>query len=171
MLKLLKSFCLIALIIFSLAACGAADPSRDLSDSNSSPDGYPVPPDDFYPSPDLQQPDVLVGYPAVEVKDESKRFEFTLPIEPGMEIVNGTGPENVPIKIISISNTGEILGTATIGTNRAFEVDLLRPLNSNEAIAIMLADDSMSQQFLDAPNATDIPLIGFVLNMATTSQP
>ena len=165
-----KLFYLISFLFFFLIGCGAADNPTVLPDGNSSPDAYPVPIENFYPPPGVQV-DSLTGYPAPQVKDESKRFEFDLPLAPNMEAVSGTGPVNIPIQIISVSNTGELLGTTTIREDRIFEVQLLRPLDSNEAIAIMLADDAMRPQFLDAPDATDIPLLGFVLDMATTSQP
>lgn len=170
MIKYFKLIYLSSFVFFLLLGCGAANTSDFSSNSSDSQDAYPIPSGNFYPAPGVQA-DNLTGYPAIQVKDESKQFKFNRPLAPGMETISGTGPVNVPIKIISVSNTGELLGTVTIEENKTFEVQLHRPLNSNEAIAIMLADDAMRSQFLDAPGATDIPLLGFVLDMATTAQP
>lgn len=171
MFRDIKFTILLSLLLIFLLGCGSVTTQNNsISPENNNPNSYPSSSENFYPAPGMQTDD-LVGYPPAQFKDESKRFEFYRPLSPGMEIVSGTGPANIPIQITSVSNIGEILGVGTIKEDNTFEIQLTRALDSNEAIAIMLADDSMQTQFLDAPNATDIPLVGFILDMASTAQP
>ncbi len=112
------------------------------------------------------------GYPAPDREyDESKRFQIERPVSSGTQSVSGIGPANVSIQIISISNVGETLGIGVIGENGVFNISLSRSLEKTETIAIMLSDESQRSQFLDAPGATDIPLLGFILDMASTNEP
>lgn len=127
--------------------------------------GYPVPQGQASES-------VQSGYPAPSREyDESKRFRLDRPIPQGAQVVSGTGPSGISIRIASVSNIGETLGVGVIDENGMFEISLHRPLESSETVAIMLADDSLRAQFLDAPDATDIPFLGFVLDMTPTDMP
>lgn len=141
-----------------------AEPASDL--------GYPAnvvnEPQEAYPAiPANESSDI--AYPAPErIYDESKRFAFSKPVNVGATRVTGTGPINIPIQIISVSNIGETLGSGAIQDDGTFEILLSRELEPKEAIAIKLANDSTRSDFLDAPGATDIPMIGFILEMAIT---
>lgn len=133
-------------------------------------DAYPSPIDEIqngYPAPSVPNDDApLSGYPAPTKKyDESKRFEISGPVTKDVQSVSGTGPANISIQIVSVSNVGETLGNGVINNAGTFNISLSRPLEANETIAIMLADGSQRSQFLDAPGATDIPLLGFILYM------
>jgi len=134
---------------------------------------------DGYPSSDIVntypvpiENSISESYPPVSVttKDESLRFTVAEPLFEGSTSVSGTGPP-ASIRIVSISNVGETLGVGIIDGSGTFNIALSRPLNPKETIAVMLQDGVSQAEFLDAPGATDIPMIGFVLDMAVSATP
>ena len=137
--------------------------------SDDKPDGYPGNEDLFYPNPNAENIDPELGYP-VPVYDESKRFTIDEPLTPGMTTLSGTGPAGTSIRLVSISNVGEPLAFGVIDENGQFEFTISRELDTQEAIGIMLGDESQKSQFLDAPGGTDIPMLGFVLDVAAVTQ-
>lgn len=134
-------------------------------------DAYPQPVEErveSYPesSSVSNDPPTSSSYPApAKEYDESKRFEISGPVSAGIQSVSGIGSAKISIQIVSASNVGEPLGSGVVNDDGTFNISLSRPLDANETIAIMLADGSQRSQFLDAPGATDIPLLGFILDM------
>ena len=128
-------------------------------------DAYPSPIDEIqngYPAPSVPNDDApLSGYPAPTKKyDESKRFEISGPVTKDVQSVSGTGPANISIQIVSVSNVGETLGNGVINNAGTFNISLSRPLKQNETIAIMLADGSQRSLVSRCTGATDIPIAG-----------
>ncbi len=177
-------------LLVLLVACGQADENTN---ENSSPvdepfsgtseapatkiSGYPPPSEAGYPAPDQSQP-----YPAPNISepgnepypppspfvDESKRTSLKQPIKVGQQTLNGSGPAGTPIKVVSINYAGEELGFATIDQEGFFEIALSRPVEQQEVLGLLLADDGLRPQFEDAPG-TDMPMIGFVLDQVVVS--
>ena len=178
---------LFLLFIFSIAACGPVETPTPTIESQDSPtpeieatqpppandDGYPPPqpsaaPDSSsaYPpaAPSTDETNTAEGaYPSQPTRfvDESKRFIFDEPLNVDQEEVSGSGPAGTPIKVISISSAGESLGLGNVGDDGTFTIALSRPLKERELIAIQLGDDSLREDFRDAPG-TDMPMIGLV---------
>ena len=173
------------LFIFSVVACGPIETPTPTVESQDSPtpvlEATQVPPsdNDAYPSPNnesdtsgayppatdstAENNDAEGAYPSSATRfiDESKRFTFDEPLTANQEEVSGSGPADVPIKIISISSAGESLGLGSVMSDGTFTIPLSRPLKERELIAIQLGDESLREDFRDAPG-TDMPLIGLV---------
>lgn len=177
-MKHLQGFSLAILLSF-LVACGAIE--EDLNNNENSDqiiaptiNGYPAPSDGGYPPPlenqnSLQYPaptdelDSNTAYPPPGRNiDENKRVSIVLPVKVGQQSISGTGPPDLPLKVVSISYAGEELGLGSIDGERSFEIALSRALEENEVVGIILADESLRPEFHDAPG-TDMPMIGFVL--------
>lgn len=174
------------LFIFFLVACGSVEtptptiesqesstPELEATQPPANDDGYPPPAaepelnvDEAYPPATTSTNETTTvegAYPAQPTRfiDESKRFTFDEPLNANQEEVSGTGPADVPIKVISISSAGESLGLGSTTSDGTFNITLSRPLNERELIAIQLGDDSLKPDFTDAPG-TDMPLIGLI---------
>ena len=178
---------LLLLFIFSIVACGPIEtppPTIDSQDSSSpeveatqpppaDSEGYPPPATEpeldvnqAYPSdtsPTNETNSVEGAYPAQPTRfiDESKRFTFDEPLRANQEEASGNGPADIPIKVVSISSAGESLGLGSTESDGTFRITLSRPLQERELIAIQLGDDSLREDFQNAPG-TDMPLIGLV---------
>ncbi len=169
-----KDLSFYTLIFLLLTACGPSDkpvlientPSNELSPPETS---YPISTDNksasAYPSP-INTAEGNSAYPAPPpAPNENKRFTFEEPVKADDIRVSGTGPPNTPIKIISISQAGELLGLGSVSDTGIFSISLSRQLEKQEFIGIQLGDESLLPNFLDAPG-TDIPMIGFVLDQS-----
>lgn len=177
---------LFLLFIFSVVACGpietptptaespevttpvidATQPPPAENEAYPPPQSTAPPSNEAYPpaaAPTQETNTVEGAYPAQATRfiDESKRFTFNEPLKVGQEEVSGTGPANIPIKVVSISSAGESLGLGSVGNDRTFSVALSRPLQERELIAIQLGDNSLRVDFRDAPG-TDMPMIGLI---------
>ena len=176
-------FLSLSLFLFMLLSVGCqSDTTIDdvepntTNQTNEQVSGYPVSEaesiTDGYPSPSVAT-NTTESYPlsVVSQQDESLRFLITEPVFEGSSSVLGTGVAATPIRIASISNVGETLGLGLVGSDGLFDISLSRPLNERETVAIMLQDGVSQSDFLDSPGATDIPMIGFILDMAIAETP
>jgi hypothetical protein len=162
---------LVALVALATACQPAAptDPNSAETQPIATQPGYPTGEDNLSESESYPVPaavDAAYPVPVQRVVDESKRFAFTEPVKVGAQIVTGTGPASTAIKIISVSNFAEPLGSGVIDDAGVFEIRLVRPVDAQEGIAIQLGDQTLSDQFLDAAGATDIPMLGLVMAQA-----
>jgi len=167
MKKILSFFIILAILI--LPACGPSTIDGITTADNSSNISYPAPSSTItnsYPPPRQENS----GYPAPIVVDESKRFTIEEPLEAGSTEIMGTGPANIPIKVISISYVGETLGNGVVKEDGTFRISLSSPLEANHVIGLQLGDESLEPSFLDGPGYTNIPMIGLVLTQ-TVVQP
>lgn len=171
--KLILAF--VVLTSFILSACGPSSNNIvDSLDSNETIEslsnaGYPPPAsiiNNSYPPP--QQG--IEGYPVPISADESKRFTIDEPVEAGSAEITGTGPANIPIKVINISFVGETIGSGIIENDGTFRISLATPLEANHVIGLQLGDQSLETSFIDGPDYTNIPMIGLVLTQAVVQQ-
>lgn len=159
---------LLSTLIILLAACGPADevnePEPTQVDVPSADTAYPpadTQPSQAYPGPTTDGGEDAYPPPRRTV-NEAKRFTLDEPVSIGQTTVSGAGPANTPIKLISVSYAGEELAFGATDDSGKFSFGLARPAEENEILGVTLADESMREDFLDAPG-TDIPLIGFIL--------
>lgn len=136
-------------------------------DSQAASDGsYPPPLENQdspqYPAPTDELNSNSTYPPPGRIVDENKRVSINLPVKVGQQSISGTGPPDLPLRVVSISYAGEELGFGSTDGERAFEIALSRALEENEVLGIILADESLRPEFHDAPG-TDMPMIGFVL--------
>lgn len=179
------------IIVLLLVACGPSDttsqdtPNKNIESTNpvsthtglsaepaypieSSESGYPATEtlteeQTGYPADDSINGNVEAAYPAQgRTVNETKRFSFEGVISSGQEEITGAGYPNTPIKIISISHAGEVLGYGSTDESGNFSILLQRAVDKGELIGVLLGEDSQAEIFLDAPGS-DIPMIGFVL--------
>jgi hypothetical protein len=158
--------------IFFHSACGPSSIDTETTDvstvetvGNTNNTSYPAPSstlNNTYPPPQQE----LEGYPVSTVVDESKRFIIEEPLKAGDTEITGTGPTNIPIKVINISLVGEALGSGVIDNDGTFHISLSSPLEVNHVIGLQLGDQSLEPSFLDGPDYTNIPMIGLVLTQA-----
>ena len=157
------------------SSIGQATIPATLGNNGKNLDDYPAPTkESTYPVPLPQHVETnSSAYPPPtpnQQLDESKRFTIDRSFSVGSQLVLGQGFANTSIRIVSVSNVGETLGSGVVKEDGTFELSLSRPLDANETIAIMLSDESQRVRFLEAPGATDIPMLGFVLDIASTNE-
>lgn len=117
--------------------------------------------------PDSSYPiSAVPSYPSPRIIDESKRVTINAPLKVNVMEVSGIGPPNTPIKVISISHVGKVLGFGVIESNGTFNIQLEEPLELQNVIGIQLSNSEMESEFLDGPGFTSIPMIGLVLDQA-----
>ena len=119
-----------------------------------------------YPSSQTAYPNTssaLNAYPDNQNQyDDRKSVQFTIATSDNNS-VEGTGPAELYIKIISVSHAGENLGSGKIGSDGNFIITLSRSPRVREILGIQLGNESQRSEFLDAPG-TDMPLIGFIFD-------
>lgn len=172
--RILMNKQLITLILFAagiiLSACG---PANNEPTSNTTPDsGYPGDNSTNNPSSypaTVDETQNSESYPAPQANvDESRRFTFTTPVKAGDTQVSGTGPANVPIKIVNVSYMGEFLGGGQTDASGNFVIELTNSLNAQDLLGIQLNDTSLENDFRSnpGPDYTDFPMVGLLLTTA-----
>jgi hypothetical protein len=121
--------------------------------------GYPAP-NNAYPAPtDGQTAD---GYPAPAA--QGPQFTINTPVSASDSQVTGKGPAGVPIKLINMSKSSELIGEVTIGSDGAFTVNAASKLIAGDRIALMLGNTAGTNvdpsKFISGPGYQDYPLIG-----------
>jgi len=147
-------------------------------------EAYPIP---GYPSPYSSE----VGYPAFptfaaeiaypivtptkDPKMNGPKFEINEPVVGGSKIVTGTGPANVPIILIDVTEMGALLGQTIIDKNGEFIFNLDEELIAYNAIGLQIGDlsstDLKYEDFTYSEEYIDRPLIGIVFDIAPVIQP
>jgi hypothetical protein len=157
-------------VIFSLflsgllISCGPANTNENQTPEQNN--GYPG-----------EQTSTPASYPAVTIPeypgpqvtyDESRRFTINEPIHVGDQLVSGTGPANIPIKVVNVSYLGEVLGTGQTGTDGSFSINLSAPVELQHVIGIQLNDQSLDSDFRNnpGPDYSDFPMVGLILTSA-----
>lgn len=123
---------------------------------------YPAP-ESGYPAP----PAVVDsnGYPAPTLP-QGPAFTFTLPIKASDTEVTGKGPAGVPIKLVNVARSAEMIGETTIDASGAFKISVPAKLIAGDRIALMLGNTAGTKfnanDFLSGPGYQDYPLVGIL---------
>jgi hypothetical protein len=163
-------YTLILVVLVFLVSCSGKDPAQD--SSSPEPASYPVEQGESgYP---VTQPEVEEesGYPISENEPalpQGPEFRFDRPVTANDEFVAGTGPANVPIILISVSEVGAVLSETVIDDVGVFQFDLEEPLVSGHTIGIQLGDientEFSESDFQYSDTYYERPLVGILFDM------
>ncbi len=168
----MRKYIVLVLCATVLAACGGTDtpatggdvvaPTAASAQAGASSDSAYPGPDKSYPGPDS-------AYPGPQFK-EGPAFTIN-PLSAGDTEVTGTGPANVPIRLLDVSQYGEIFGETTIGEDGTFRVPVENGrLVSGNQLAIQLGSLNGTglnpDDFKRGPNYEDMPYIGIIFTRA-----
>ena len=125
---------------------------------------YPAP-DSAYPAPTVAQG--ADGYPPPSALTQGPQFTLNTPVRASDAQVTGKGPVGVPIKLINVARSSEVIGETTIGNDGVFTVKVPAKLISGDRIALMLGNTAGTKfdpkDFLSGPGYQDYPLVGILL--------
>lgn len=146
-------------------ASPAATPSPDSS--------APVPtyPEPAYPEPAYPEPAAITsGYPApTEIPPQGPEFNINTPVNASDIQVTGTGPADVPVRLIDLTKGGEILGETTINSDNTFTFDVGEEMQAGDRIGLILGTVEGTaftrEDFLRGPGYVDMPFVGVVFDM------
>lgn len=134
-----------------------------------------------YPIERSIQPEAIEdAYPAGDQIDEFDQsstamvqgpdFSIEKPVTSGDEKVSGSGPADVPIALINLSNVDEIIGETTISSQGIFIFELANPLVSGQSIGIKLGDISGTRfnenEFVYNESYYSRPYVGILFDIA-----
>lgn len=133
--------------------------------------GYPIS-EEGYPIT-YESNDKPIGYP---IKTEESLilpgpvFMINTPVKEGDMVVTGTGPSEVPIILVDVTEVGTILGDTIIDENGIFEFSLTSPLQSGHSIGLQLGNlsntDLDEKDFLYSETYFERPFIGILFDIA-----
>jgi hypothetical protein len=122
---------------------------------------YPAP-DSAYPAPSAVQG--ADGYPAP--LPQGPKFTIDTPVRVSDAQVTGKGPAGVPVKLINVARSSEVIGETTIGSDGVFTVKVASKLIAGDRIALMLGNTAGTKfdqkDFLSGPGYQDYPLVGIL---------
>lgn len=134
-----------------------------------------------YPIVRAVQPEPIeYAYPAGDQIDQLEQstttmvqgpdFSIEKPVTSGDEKVSGSGPAEVPIVLINLSNVDEIIGETTISSDGTYIFELSNPLISGQSIGIKLGDISGTKfnenDFVYNESYYSRPYIGILFDIA-----
>ncbi|MEP7190008.1 MAG: Ig-like domain-containing protein, partial [Roseiflexaceae bacterium] len=127
------------------------------------PGAYPAP-NSAYPAPSAAQGTDAYPSPA----SQGPQFTLNTPVRAADAQVTGKGPAGVPVKLISVARSGELIGETTIDNDGAFNVKVPTKLIAGDRIALMLGNTAGTKfdpkDFLSGPGYEDYPLVGVLLS-------
>jgi len=150
-----KEFIIILLLALLLAACQEDKPeaSSPLAEPSSSP---------------LAEPSSPIAPPTTEpavAPTDMPKLTLDQPLNAGMDMVTGSGPAGLPIRLYDVGITGEELGSVVIGQQGTFSIQLLSPLRSGQRIGLALGDlqgTPFKRQDFTNQALIDLPIIGLL---------
>lgn len=160
-------FLLIISFVFMMG-CQANSPTQTLPlQSNDSRSGE----EQSYPIADVPaQPES--GYPITEYEvpyPKAPDFFISQPLKGGDLIVEGTGEPNLPLKLVDVSEVGEVLGETVINNDGTFVFSLDEPLKTNHLVGIQIGDLDGTEfeinSFLYNENYIERPMVGILFDM------
>jgi len=120
---------------------------------------YPAP-NSAYPAPSAAQ--ATDAYPSPLA--QGPQFTFDTPVSASDAQVTGKGPAGVPVKLINMARSSEVIGETTIGDDGVFIVKVPTKLIAGDRIALMLGNTAGTNvdpsKFISGPGYQDYPLIG-----------
>jgi len=185
LIKLLMIFLIFQILISGCTIKATPkDPNTKITVSTQMIEPYPIP---GYPSanddeigyPVFPTSPAEVAYPIITPTKDPKmngpKFEINKPVIEGSNEISGSGPANVPIILIDITEMGEVLGQTTIESNGNFLFKLEKPLIENNSVGLQIGDLSGTDfnyvDFMYSEDYIDRPLIGIVFDIATIIKP
>jgi hypothetical protein len=122
---------------------------------------YPAP-DSAYPAPNAAQG--ADAYPAPQ--PQGPQFTLDTPVRATDAQVTGKGPAGVPVKLINVARSSEVIGETTIGSDGVFTVKVPTKLIAGDRIGLMLGNTAGTKfdqkDFLSGPGYQDYPLVGIL---------
>jgi hypothetical protein len=166
--KTFQLFLFLSIILITMTGCN----NKPSNQSNLPVDSYPA--SEGYPTP-LYNSDLSTSYPSdgtsnTSAEQKGPKFTISTPIVGGDTQITGTGPANVPIILIDVTQIDVILGDTTIDANGNFTFDLDMPLKSGHTIGLQIGDltgtNFNEEDFMYSDSYYVRPLIGILLDMA-----
>jgi hypothetical protein len=172
---------LLIIIILSLGACNdqsasttpsveepirqttTTSPQQDLTSNESA---YPLEQEQTTAYPITEN-----AYPINEEDLPKKGPKFTIdePVSSDNKSVTGTGPAEVPIRLVDVSAMGKELATTTIEDDGTFKFELGEELIAGHLIGLMIGDLSNTSfnydEFMYSDEYIDKPMIGTLFDM------
>ena len=160
------SVAILLIILLFVSACLNPTITEEPSSQNDKTSSYPV--DSGYPIDDLG-----ISYPvdstAPDGYQKGPDFAISLPVAAGDMTVSGTGPSNVPILLLDLSEVDLVLGETTIDETGNFVFELNDPLISQHLIGIKLGDISGTEfsetDFIYNENYSERPYVGIMFDL------
>jgi hypothetical protein len=121
-----------------------------------------------YPAPDsaYPAPQGVDGYPPPSPLTRGPQFTLDTPVRTTDAQVTGKGPAGVPVKLINVARSGELIGETTIGNDGVFTVKVAAKLIAGDRIALMLGNTAGTKfnrdDFISGPGYVDYPLVGVI---------
>lgn len=173
--RTIAKWLIIGIIGLVISGCSQAAAPNVVQTSPSVTDsGYPVA-QEAYPDPAAsvgaqaaaQASTDAYPDPAASVK-QGPAFAINEPIKSTDTRISGTGPANVPIKIVNLTQGGSSVSETKIGADGTFTVDAAGSFGAGDRIAIMLGDTQGTninrEDFLSGPGYQDWPLVGILFD-------
>lgn len=166
-------FFFLALMCLALAGCmeTVSTPPPQAAGPTSAPNAaapagqaaYPAP-EGAYPAPSAAAEG---AYPAPTIAlPQGPKFTINTPLKTADGQVSGTGPADVPIRVVNITRGADPIADLTIGPDGTFKADVAGKINQGDRIALTLGNTSgtkfNSDNFLRGPGYEDMPMVGIV---------
>ncbi len=133
----------------------------------STPGAYPAP-NSAYPAPSVAQG--ADGYPPPSPLTQGPQFTLNTPVRASDAQVTGKGPGGVPVKLINVARSSEVIGETTIGNDGAFAIKVPTKLIAGDRIALVLGNTAGTNidpnKFISGPGYQDYPLVGIIFASA-----
>ena len=122
-----------------------------------------------YPAPQASYPAPVAGYPAPTTQAGPK-FTINEPVKTTDAQVTGTGPAGVPLRLVDVSQAGEVIASTTIGSDGTFRFDVAGKLTAGNRIGLVMGSTEGTgvnpSDFTSGPGYEDIPRIGILFAQA-----
>ena len=132
--------------------------------SATAPGAYPAPDTSAYPAPSVVQ--TVDGYPPPSPLKQGPPFTLNTPVHTTDTQVTGKGPAGVPVKLVNVARSAEVIGETTIGNDGVFSVNIPSKLIAGDRIALMLGNTAGTKfnpnDFISGPGYEDRPLVGIM---------
>ena len=168
---------LFSIFVLLLSSCNGSVQNNDVehgktptnnqisTSNNNSEAAYPIQRDQIFEG--------ASSYPIDNLPNENQRgpiFDIDKPITVGSTIVTGTGPADVPLRLINLSQVDLIIGETTIDIQGRFFIELDEPLISGHSIGIQLGDISgtslNTDDFIYSDTYYERPYVGILFDIA-----
>lgn len=163
----------LALICLALAGCmdTVSAPPPQAAGSTSAPNAAAPTSQGAYPAPQGAYPAPSAAaesaYPApTSDLPEGPKFTINTPLKAADGQVSGSGPADVPIRVINITQGADPIADVTIGADGSFKADVAGKINAGDRIGLTLGNTSGTKfnqtSFLRGPGYEDLPMVGIV---------